>query len=186
VPLSAEKLAAARAAILSALIHPASPPRWRLPPHLLPQAAAALDGELCAVQQVAAQREAQLAEVTRLARRQSEGANAALADSQRQVERLEGLAVALRESLAPGAGGGGGVADLSEAARHELARRFQELRRQLESAQVGGPGARRCLNVPGTPLQFCLCMALAFAACTAFTQHLLLRHPTTSLSPRPP
>ena len=70
--------------------------------------------------------------------RQSESSNTALAAS--QVERLEGLAVALWESL--GGSDGDDDADpatgLGEGERAELARRFQELRAQLESAQVGG------------------------------------------------
>lgn len=107
-----------------------------------------------------ARREAQLSAVTSEARRQSRDANAALAASQHQVERLEGLAVALRESLGGGNGAAGAaaaVAGLGGAERGELARRFKELRQQLESAQVGGPegGVRRRFIAAGLP-----CVAL--------------------------
>jgi hypothetical protein len=86
---------------------------------------------------VLAAREAQLAGVTASARGQAEAARRALAESQAQVERLEGLAVALREGVGA-AGAAAALAELPRARRKELVGRFQELRAQLESAQVGG------------------------------------------------
>jgi len=97
-------------------------------------AAAALESELAAVSRVMDEREAQLAGVTATARQQAESARRALSDSQAQVERLEGLAVALRESL--GARGAAALAGLGPEQRQDMVVRFQELRRQLESAQV--------------------------------------------------
>jgi hypothetical protein len=90
-----------------------------------------------------ARREGQLEGLTAEAARQAEVAHAALADSQGHVERLEGLAVALREGIG---GGGNTVADLGRGTARELVTRFHELRGQLESAQVrllaaGGPAA---------------------------------------------
>jgi hypothetical protein len=105
------------------------------------KAAAALESELGAVSRVMGEREGQLAAVTAKARQQAEGARAALAASQAQVERLEGLAVALRERL--GERGAAALDGLGPEPPREMVARFQELRRQLETAQVregGGCG----------------------------------------------
>lgn len=102
-----------------------------------PQAADALDAELRASKGVLRRREEQLAAVTSAARQQAEGAHSALAESQRRVERLEGLAAALRDSL----GARGRHLGLEQ--RRELVGQFQELREQLEAAQVGGVGGEQ-------------------------------------------
>lgn len=99
------------------------------------EAAVALEAELDAVREIMWKRENQLAAVTQVARQQAQGAHQALANSQRQVERLEGLAVALRESLGAHGAAAAMVTGAGHDQRRDLVVRFKELRHQLESAQ---------------------------------------------------
>ena len=98
------------------------------------QAVEGLEAELDAAAQAKAAREAQLASVTNAARRQADAARAALTGGQAQVERLEGLTVALRDSL--GVQGNAALAGLDRTQRRALVESFQELRAQLDAAQA--------------------------------------------------